>query len=286
MIDLAKCEDALRESNGIDNDIPLNFLKFERLSNLSIEKNIQYEIYALNSSEKLNLSVCKDIPVDIYIPIELSADTKIKYEDLKSQGYDLFNKSSSFYTDICTPYESPDGTDVDLSTRNSEFYNKTETSCQQNCQYGDYISGTSYLKCVCSVVEEDIDTNQPEKFNGITFVSSFYDVLKNSNYKVVTCYKLVFRLINFKKNIGCIVTLVLFLFYLIFLIMYMIRGITPLKLDIAKLYDNSITKKGGKVKIKSIEDDMNDSEKKNIKEKTKSKSFLVGNKKEIGRAHV
>ena len=279
MIDLAECEDALKEANNIDDDSPLVLLKFEKITDVSIEKNIQYELYALNSTEKLDLSVCKDTPVDIYIPIELSSDTKKKYENLKSQGYDLFNKNSDFYTDICTPYESPDGTDVDLSTRNSEFYNKTETSCQQNCQYGDYKSDTSYLKCVCSVVEEDIDTNQPEKFTGITFVSSFYDVLKNSNYKVVTCYKLVFRLINFKKNIGCIVTLVLFLFYLIFLIMYMIRGITPLKLDIAKLYDNSMTKKGGKVKIKSIEDDMNDSEKKNIKEKTKSKSFLVGNKK-------
>ena len=279
MIDLAECEDALKEANNIDDDSPLVLLKFEKITDVSIEKNIQYELYALNSTEKLDLSVCKDTPVDIYIPIELSSDTKKKYENLKSQGYDLFDKNSDFYTDICTPYESPNGTDVDLSTRNSEFYNKTETSCQQNCQYGDYKSDTSYLKCICSVVEEDIDTNQPEKFTGITFVSSFYNVLKNSNYKVVTCYKLVFRLINFKKNIGCIVTLVLFLFYLIFLIMYMIRGITPLKLDIAKLYDNSMTKKGGKVKIKSIEDDMNDSEKKNIKEKTKSKSFLVGNKK-------
>ena len=69
--------------------------------------------------------------MDIYIPIELSEDTKIKYENLKSQGYDLFDKNSSFYTDICTPYNSPEGTDVSLSTRNSEFYNSTETSCQK-----------------------------------------------------------------------------------------------------------------------------------------------------------
>ena len=280
MIDLAKCEDALKEANDINDDTPLTLLKFEKMTELAIEKNIQYELYALNSTEKLDLSVCKDTPVDIYIPIDLSSETKKKYENLKSQGYDLFNKNSDFYTDICTPYESPDGTDVDLSTRNSEFYNNTETSCQQNCQYGDYVSDTSYLKCICTVVEEDIDTKKPEKFTGMTFVSSFYDVLKNSNYKVVTCYKLVFRLINFKKNIGgCIVTLILFLFYFIFLIMYMIRGITQIKVDIAKLYDNSITKKESRVKIKSPEDDLNDSDKKNIKEKIKSKSFLIGNKK-------
>jgi len=209
MIDLAKCEDALKEANNIDDDTPLNILKYEKITNMSIEKNVQYEVYAANSSEKLDLSVCKDTPVDIYIPIELSSETKTKYENLKSQGYDLFDKNSDFYTDICTPYKSPDGTDVALSTRNSEFYKNTETSCQQNCRYDDYVSDTSYLKCVCSVVEEDIDLKEPEKFTGMTFISSFYDVLKNSNYKVVTCYKLVFRLINFKINFGCIVTLVL-----------------------------------------------------------------------------
>ena len=279
MIDLAECEDALREAYGIDDDTPLNILKFEKVTDLAIEKNIQYELYAFNSTEKLNLSVCKTTPVDIYIPIELSSGTKTKYENLKSQGYDLFDKDSAFYTDICTPYESPDGTDVSLSTRNSEFYNKTETSCQENCVYDDYISNASYLKCVCSVVEEDIDTQKPEKFTGMTFITSFYDVLKNSNYKVLTCYKLVFRLINFKNNIGSIVTLVLFLFYFIFLIMYMIRGITRLKVDIAKLYNGSIFKKENRVKIKTPNDDLNESEKIKIKEKNKSKSLLTGDKK-------
>ena len=290
MIDLAKCEDALRESNGIDNDIPLNFLKFERLSNLSIEKNIQYEIYALNSSEKLNLSVCKDIPVDIYIPIELSADTKIKYEDLKSQGYDLFNKSSSFYTDICTPYNSPNGTDVSLSTRNSEFYNSTETSCQENCNYGDYSSATSFLKCVCSVVEDDIETVQPEKFTGMTFLTSFYDVLKNSNYEVVKCYGLVLRLINFIVNIGSIITMVLFLFYLIFLIMYIFTGISKFKVEISKLLDKNENE--NEVNDKNIEnnsylntknfENQNKNNDLNViirKNNKKSKNHLINNKK-------
>ena len=279
MIDLAKCEDALKEANNIDDDTPLNILKYEKITNLSIEKNVQYEVYAPNSSEKLDLSICKDTPVDVYIPIILSSETKTKYENLKSQGYDLFDKNSDFYTDICTPYKSPDGTDVALSTRNSEFYNNTETSCQQNCRYDDYVSDTSYLKCVCSVVEEDIDLKEPEKFTGMTFISSFYDVLKNSNYKIVTCYKLVFRLINFKINFGCIVTLVLFLLYFIFLFLYMIRGITQLKIDIAKFYDNSIIKKENRVKIKSPDDDINNSEKQQMKEKNKSKTVLIADKK-------
>ena len=243
MIDLALCEQTLKDSNIINDNSIINLLKFEKLSDLSIEKNIQYELYTINSSEKLNLSICKDKPVDIYIPIELSEDTKIKYEDLKKQGYDLFDKNSSFYTDICTPYDSPDGTDVSLSTRNSEFYNSTETSCQKNCEYGDYNSDKSFLKCVCSVVQDDIETVKPEKYTGMTFLLSFYDVLRNSNYEVVTCYGLVLRLINLIVNIGSIIVLALFLFYLIFMVVYMIKGISKLKIEISKILsmkDNNI----------------------------------------------
>lgn len=238
IIDLAECESAIREANNINDDTPLNLLKFEKLSNLSIQKNVQYEIFAFNSSKKLNLSVCKDKPVDIYIPIELNELTKLKYEDLKAQGYDLFDKKSSFYTDICTPYDSPNGTDVALSTRNSEFYNSTETSCQANCEYGDYISESSYLKCVCSVVEEDINLEQPEKYTGKVFAKSFYDVLKNSNYEIVKCYRLVFRLNNFISNIGCIISISLFLLYSISLILYICTGITKFRIDISKILVN------------------------------------------------
>ena len=265
MIDLAKCEIALKEAHGIDNNEPLNLIKFEKLSNLSIEKNIQYEIYALNSTVKLNLSVCIDKPVDIYIPLELSKETKMKYDDLKSQGYNLFDKDSSFYTDICTPYDSENETDVPLSVRNSEFYNSTEVTCQKNCEYENYSFEKSFLKCVCSVVEEDIDTQEPEKYTGKTFITSFYDVLKNSNYKILKCYKLAFRLINFVINIGSIVTAVLFFLYFIFLVAYIFTGINQIKKDIAKIIslspkkssfanknniNNNLDKKPSKVKIK------------------------------------
>ena len=43
MIDLAECEDALKEANNIDDDSPLVLLKFEKITDVSIEKNIQYE---------------------------------------------------------------------------------------------------------------------------------------------------------------------------------------------------------------------------------------------------
>ena len=46
-----------------------------------------YEPY---SKTKLNLFLCDDISINIYIPMELS----------------------EFYQDICTPYDSQSGTDI------------------------------------------------------------------------------------------------------------------------------------------------------------------------------
>jgi hypothetical protein len=45
MMDLGHCEDLLKQTNGIDLDTPLIILKFEKLTNIASEKNIQYEIF-------------------------------------------------------------------------------------------------------------------------------------------------------------------------------------------------------------------------------------------------
>ena len=39
------------------------------------------------------------------------------YNELKEQGYNLFDLNDKFYNDICTPYKSPNGTDVLLADR-------------------------------------------------------------------------------------------------------------------------------------------------------------------------
>ena len=36
---------------------------------------------------------------------------------MKESGYDMFNINDPFYQDICTPFDSEDGTDMPLSDR-------------------------------------------------------------------------------------------------------------------------------------------------------------------------
>ena len=76
-----------------------------------------------------------------------------------------------------------------------------ELICQSNCLYSDYLPDSQYLKCECNVVnEEKIEIKEPTKITAKSVVKSFYDILKYSNYKVLWCYKLVFRKITFNKN--------------------------------------------------------------------------------------
>ena len=195
MIDLGNCETLLKQKNHIDENIPLIILKFEKLTSVASEKNVQYEIYEPYNKTKLDLSICESALIDLYIPITLSEETQNLYEDLKNNGYDLFNINDSFYQDICTPYNSQNGTDVLLSDRKNDYYNNNDTTCQPNCKYSSYSDESKFLKCECNVENEEIETKEVDnKFNGKIIYRSFYEILKYSNYKVLKCYKLIFNI--------------------------------------------------------------------------------------------
>ena len=153
---------------------------------------------------------------------------------IKDLGYDLFDINSPFYQDICTPYKSSDGTDVPLTDRMNSYYNNDETSCQSNCKFSDYLMESQYLKCDCDITNTEINTQDTNKFNAKSIYQSFFSVLKYSNYKVLKFGILAFSIYSITKNIGSIITMVYFFIYLIFLIIYFLKGISQIKTDLTK----------------------------------------------------
>ena len=61
-----------------------------------------------------------------------------------------------------------------------------------NCQYSSFDSKYKFLKCECPVIVDDIDINNYYKFSK-TIYKNFYDFLKNTNYKTMKYYNLVFQ---------------------------------------------------------------------------------------------
>ena len=93
---------------------------------------------------------------------------------------------------------------------------------------------TQDLKCECDIISSEINIENKPDIGTKSLYKSFYDVLKFSNYKILKCYKLAFRWINFKINLGFILVFIFFIIYLIFLFMYLIKGINQLRIDISR----------------------------------------------------
>ena len=239
MIDLGECENLLKRKNNINNNVSLIIYKMEKVGIVASQKNIQYEVYNPENKQKLDLSICENENIDIYIPITLSDKTLELREDLLNYGYDLFNPNDSFYQDICTEYTSANGTDVLLSDRKIYYFNNTETSCQENCEYSKYISETQQLKYECNVKEKEIEPESEVKFEEKLIYQSFYDVLKYSNFKVLKCYKLVFSLKGEKNNWGSVMLIIYFIIYAIFNCIFFYKGFTYARLLSAKILFNN-----------------------------------------------
>ena len=81
-----------------------------------------------------------------------------------------------------------------------------------------------------------IETKEPEKITGKSIAKSFYNILKYSNYKVLKCYKLVFRAVTFTKNAGSILTYLYFIGYIAAFVIFSYRKFIYLKVEIEKLF--------------------------------------------------
>ena len=258
-IDLGQCEDILREKYNIDKNLSLLILKYEKISNISSERNLQFEIYEPINKTRLNLSFCNNVSIDVYVPVKLSEQFLEIYNELKNSGYDMFDINSDFYQDICTPFKSPNGADILLSDRVNYYFNNEETQCQPNCQFSEYSFEKQNLKCECDVENSEINFDNNYNINNQisskVLYSSFYDVLKYSNYKVLKCYKLAFSLKIFKNNFGNIIVLGYFAIFFILIIIYCIKGIKELKNDISKniLINDDESNKVEKIKNKDAD---------------------------------
>ena len=233
IIDLGQCESLLKKENNINENDSLIFIKSEITSKKASEKNIKFDAYNPYNKEKLNISLCEEIPVNIYFPMELSQETKKLYDKMKNIGYDMFNINDPFYQDICTPFDSPDGTDVLLTDRIDYIYYNDDTKCQPNCKYSQYSIESQYLNCSCSTNENaKIEHKKSDKFNAKKLYYSFYEVLKYSNYDIIKCYNIILNIDDIKVNKGCIIVILYFFSYLLCFFIFMFRGIIPLKIKL------------------------------------------------------
>jgi hypothetical protein len=221
-IDLGDCELKLKKANQISEEEELIILKVDIKEGASTY--VQYEVYDPVSLEKLNLTICKENSISIDLPVTLDEDINLLFNSLDNFGYSLYDLNDSFYNDICTKYTSVDNTDLTLTDRKIEIYDKTAnlSFCQTGCIFQSYNSTNKKAKCNCQVETQSID----KLLNNITFIrnaimENFYITIKNSNIKVLKCYKLLFDIDNIIYNLGCIIMSIIYFLLIILLFVYL-----------------------------------------------------------------
>ena len=281
IIDLGECETTLRKKYNISENDSLIFVKQQTVSNKVSEKNLRFDVFEPYNKTKLNLTLCSENSINLYVKMELNDDMKDIYEQAKNLGYNIFDLQDSFYNDICTPFTSSSKTDMLLSDRIDTIYYNNDSTCQKNCKLSNYLPNSEYINCTCDTDHnKDISIKKVDIFTAKKIYESFFDVLKYSNYETLKCYKLAFSKNIFKNNKGNIIILLFFLIYLVGVIMYIIKGITPLK-NKYKKEENSQLETNNEFKTKNNKSNKNNMPpKRNEAPKNSSKQKIISNLKE------
>ena len=217
-IDFTECEKILKQKYNNDKFIMIKIdIKSDNLSSIYV----QYEIYDSNTLKKVNLDNCKDAKIIINIPVNLTKEIEGLYNSLNESGYNLFNPNSSFYNDICTPYDYNNVTDIILSERQNIYINNNLDICQENCSTHLYNLSIKQAKCLCLTQQKEIITNISEISFFKEVIANFYTTIINSNFLTLKCYRLVFNISKFIHNIGSIILFILFIIFIILMIIYL-----------------------------------------------------------------
>ena len=175
-IDFGNCENKIKEKYDMDYFI---VLKTDIIFNNATI--VKYELLNPKKLEKIDLSICKENKIEIIVPVKLSNEFISSYYKLIEKGHDILNKDDLFYIDICTQFTSKYNTDMNLYDRKIEYYNNF---CQLGCEYKKIYINEQKVQCECQM--------KSEEYQEITLSDSFYKIDKYSNFKVITCFELVF----------------------------------------------------------------------------------------------
>jgi hypothetical protein len=227
-IDLGQCENILRQRNNISNNNSLFILKMD-IKNIETKSTyVQYEIYDSFTLKRLKLDYCKNLNLKIilYVPAQLDSTCVSLYENLKKWGYNLFDSGDPFYHDVCTLFTDQFGTDVIIEDRRKDYYLPYNTLqlCQEGCDFNSYDKLIKKAECYCNgqtnVVITDITKLHLDKD---IIADSFSDTIKNSNFRVLKCYKKAFDFTTFWTNLGRIILTLILVLFLILMIIYFIK---------------------------------------------------------------
>ena len=221
-INLGECENKLKEKYNISKNDTLYILKVDVL--IDSIKKVEYDAYYpffSNILTKLDLSICKDIKIDISIPMEISKDEIDKY-----------NISSDLYNDICY-ISSENGTDKPLKARQNEYKDNNLSVCEENCDFIEYddINNKAICSCFTKIKLPIISEIKVDKDK---LYSNLKDIKNIGNFKMLKCKYLIFKAKSFLENSANYITMILFVLSIIAIFVFIFISYVKIKEIIIK----------------------------------------------------
>ena len=170
---------------------------------------------------------------------------------LANKGIDVFNPRDDFFNNICKQNADINNKDMILIDRRTDIF-QNATFCQNGCSYKGMNYDLMAANCLCDSYSLEFEENKNNENNNkikndkISFNSIKKHLLSNLldfNIDVMKCYNLVFNLNILSSNIGFYSMFIMFILQLIFLFVFCIKRLKPLKqfiLRFIKSKSNSI----------------------------------------------
>lgn len=273
-----ECSNKIMEIYNIENPI---IVIIDRLGKYG-HHSTYIAFYNPENGNKLDTSFCDNITYIIFKNIS-SIYNKDKYDWLVTQGVDVYNINSFYYTSNCFAFKDNPKKDLLLKDRILNYYPNISL-CGLNCQYKEtnYISLTT--KCSCMYNEKDFisfDYNinlladeSMNIFQNIIIETTTSILLFSESMKLsfLFCYQNIFKFDLFIKNIGGIIFVILLSVDIICVILFIKSGffkkINKFIMVITELYIQYLKKKRNGKKKKNRNNTSNNIIKNEQSEKT------------------
>ena len=227
-IKLKECESTLKNVNNIPQNDTLIIFKYDYITDKAFIPIVGYEVFNPITKDILDLNICKNITIDVYLSTNISDNEIYKHDP-----------NNNYYKDKCYSYPNEKGLDMTIYDRKKEYNDKNLALCPENCNYINYNNETKKVLCECEPQFNSSLVTLDKIINGKKLLHNFRDIKKTLNMGVIKCYKKLMSLSGLKNNIGSYILLSIIIIYIIGLITFLIKGYKLLSSKIEKIIIDS-----------------------------------------------
>ena len=225
IIDFNTCYNEVKQYYNITDELIISILNLKNNNNKPFT---YYEVFNPETGNKINIeNICGN--QSIIIKENLINYIKDNKNLVSEQKIDIFNLNSSFYTDICYHFESPNGKDVTLKDRILSFYPNISL-CDNGCEYKRINLETFKSECECKInnfVNNYLLTNKSPISE--TKLADILNLVKESNILVLKCYKDLANSKYYKNNKGLFIIIFLIFIQILCTIIFTYRDLFKIK---------------------------------------------------------